>query len=140
MIFLPIMLAVAANVFYHVASKSVPAEQNAFMGLVVNYATALLASAILFFFTPHEKILIEAAKSNWACILMGVSITGLEVGFVMIYRAGGELSTVSLIVNILLALAMLLVGGFFYHEEISARKIFGAILCLAGVVLLSLKE
>ena len=140
MIFLSVTLAVLANVFYHVASKSIPAEQNAFMGLVVNYATALLASAILFFFTPHEKILVEAARSNWACILMGVSITGVEAAFVMIYRAGGEMSTASLIVNISLALAMLFVGGFFYHEQISARKIFGAILCMAGVVLLSLKE
>lgn len=137
MIFLPIMLAVAANVFYHVASKSIPVEQNAFMGLIVNYATALLASVILFFVTPHEKILIEAARSNWACVLMGLSITGVEVGFVMIYRAGGELSTASLIVSILIALAMLVVGGIFYHEQISAQKIFGAILCMAGVVLLS---
>ena len=140
MIFFPIILAVATNVFYHIASKSIPVEQNVFMGLVVNYATALLASAILFFLTPHEKILIEAAKSNWACILMGLSITGVEVGFIMIYRAGGELSTASLIVNILIALAMLFVGGIFYHEEISARKILGAVLCMAGVALLSLKE
>ena len=140
MIFLPIMIAVAANVFYHVASKSIPAEQNAFMGLVVNYATALLTSAILFFLTPHEKILVEAARSNWACILMGLSITGVEVGFIMIYRAGGELSTASLIVNILIALAMLFVGGIFFHEQISLRKIFGAVLCLAGVALLTLKE
>ena len=64
MIFIPIAVAVLANVFYHVASKSISPEQNAFMGLVVNYATALLASAILFFLTPHEKILIEAAKTN----------------------------------------------------------------------------
>lgn len=137
MIFLPITVAVLANVFYHVASKSIPAEQNAFMGLVVNYATALIASAILFFLTPHEKILVEAAKSNWACILMGLSITGVEVAFVMIYRAGGELSTASLIVNILLALAMLIVGGIFYHEQISAQKIFGVALCIAGVIMLS---
>ena len=140
MIFLPIMIAVFANVFYHVASKSIPARQNAFMGLVVNYATALLTSAILFFLTPHEKILVEAARSNWACILMGLSITGVEVGFIMIYRAGGELSTASLIVNILIALAMLFVGGIFFHEQISLRKIFGAVLCLAGVALLTLKE
>ena len=140
MIFFPIILAVATNVFYHIASKSIPAEQNAFMGLVVNYATALSASAILFFLTPHEKILIEATRSNWACILMGLSITGVEAAFVMIYRAGGELSTASLIVNILIALAMLFVGGVFYHEQISSRKIFGAILCMAGVALLSLKE
>lgn len=137
MIFLPISVAVLANVLYHVASKSIPAEQNAFMGLVVNYATALIASAILFFLTPHEKILVEAARSNWACVLMGLSITGVEAAFVMIYRAGGELSAVSLIVNISVALAMLAVGGFFYHEQISARKIFGAVLCMAGVVMLS---
>ena len=137
MIFFPITVAVLANVFYHVASKSIPAEQNAFMGLVVNYATALIASAILFFLTPHEKILVEAAKSNWACILMGFSITGVEVAFVMIYRAGGELSTASLIVNILIALAMLIVGGIFYHEQISAQKIFGVALCIAGVIMLS---
>ena len=137
MILLPITVAVLANVLYHMASKSIPAEQNAFMGLVVNYAMALLASAILFFMTPHEKILVEAARSNWACVLMGLSITGVEVSFVMIYRAGGELSTASLIVNILLALAMLAVGGFFYHEQITTQKIFGAALCIAGVVMLS---
>lgn len=139
MIFLPITVAVLANVFYHVASKSILAEQNAFMGLVVNYATALIASAILFFLTPHEKILVEAAKSNWACILMGLSITGVEVAFVMIYRAGGELSTTSLIVNILIALAMLIVGGVFYHEQISVQKIFGVALCIVGVIMLSLR-
>ena len=139
MIFLPITVAVLANVFYHVASKSISPEQNAFMGLVVNYATALLASAILFFLTPHEKILVEASKTNWACILMGLSITGVEAAFVMIYRAGGELSTASLIVNILIAIAMLAVGGIFYHEQISLQKIFGAALCIAGVAILSLR-
>lgn len=137
MFFFLIAVAVIANVFYHVASKSIPAEQNAFMGLVVNYATALIASAILFFITPHEKILVEASKTNWACILMGLSITGVEAAFVMIYRAGGELSTASLIVNILIALAMLFVGGIFYREQITLQKIFGVMLCIAGVILLS---
>lgn len=94
MFFLPITVAVLANVFYHVASKSIPAEQNAFMGPVVNYATALIASAILFCLTPHE--------------------------------------------NILIAPAMLAVGGFFYYEQISAQKIIGAAFCVAGVILLSL--
>lgn len=139
MIFLPIFVAVAANVLYHVASKSIPAEQNAFMGLAVNYATALVASAILFFVTPHEKFFVEASRTNWACFLMGLSITGVEAAFVMIYRTGGELSTASLIVSILIALAMLVVGGIFWHEQITARKIFGAALCIAGVVVLSTK-
>ena len=70
---------------------------------------------------------------------MGLSITGVEVGFVMIYRAGGELSTASLVVNIFIALAMLAVGGVLYHEQITLQKILGAVLCMAGVVLLSVK-
>ena len=107
------------------------------MGLAVNYATALIASAILFFLTSHEKILVEASRTNWACILMGLSITGVEAAFVMIYRSGGELSTASLIVSILLALAMLFVGGVFYREQITLQKIFGAMFCIAGVILLS---
>ena len=139
MIFLPVAVAVITNVLYHVASKSIPAEQNAFMGLVVNYATALIASAILFLLTPHEKILTELTRANWACILMGLSITGVKVSFVMIYRMGGEISTVSLIVNILLALAMLIIGGIFYHEQISIQKIFGAMFCIVGVILLTIK-
>ena len=139
MIFLPVAVAVITNVLYHVASKSIPTDQNAFMGLVVNYATALIASAILFFLTPHEKILTELTRANWACILMGLSITGVEVSFVMIYRMGGEISTVSLIVNILLALAMLIIGGIFYHEQISLQKIFGAMFCIVGVILLTIK-
>ena len=137
MILLPIAVAVFANVLYHIASKSIPVEQNVFMGLVVNYATALVTSAILFFLTPHEKILVEAMRSNWACVLMGLAITAVEAAFVMIYRGGGELSTASLIVNILIALAMLAVGGIFYQEQISMQKIFGASLCIAGVILLS---
>ncbi len=137
MIFFPIMLAVIANVFYHIASKSICAEQNAFMGLVINYATALVASAILFFLTPHDRIFAEVMRSNWACIVMGLSITGVEVGFVMIYRGGGELSTASLIVSILIAVAMLFIGGFFYHEQITMTKIIGALMCLIGVILLS---
>ena len=136
---LSIFVAVAANVLYHVASKSIPAEQNAFMGLAVNYATALFASAILFLVTPHEKIFVEASRTNWACFLMGLSITGVEAAFVMIYRAGCELSTASLIVNILIAPAMLAVGGIFWHEQITARKLFGAALCIVGVVILSTK-
>lgn len=139
MIFLPITVAVFANVLYHIASKSIPAEQNAFMGLIVNYATALVSSVILFFITPHEKILVELTRSNWACVLMGLSITAVEAAFVMIYRSGGELSTASLIVGILISLSMLAVGGFFYHEQITAQKLFGASLCIIGVILLSLK-
>ena len=133
-----------------VISAKISSSEPSFSGILFKFGgtfisissvsfSILMFTLNLFFLTPHEKILVEAAKSNWACILMGLSITGVEVAFVMIYRAGGEMSTTSLIVNILIALAMLIVGGVFYHEQISAQKIFGVALCIAGVIMLSLR-
>ena len=135
---LPIVVVVLANVLYQISSKGIAVEQNAFMGLIVNYATALSASIILFCLTEHDSVVTEISKTNWACILMGLSITAVEAGFVMIYRLGGQISTISLIVNILLAVVMLIVGITFYSEMLTAQKIIGAVLCIIGIIVISI--
>ena len=135
---LPIVVVVLANVLYQISSKGIAVEQNAFMGLIVNYATALSASIILFCMTEHDSVVTEISKTNWACILMGLSITAVEAGFVMIYRLGGQISTISLIVNILLAVVMLIVGITFYSEMLTAQKIIGAVLCIIGIIVISI--
>ncbi len=137
-ILIPITVVVIANTLYHISSKGIPADQSAYMGLIVNYATALMASIVLYCFTPHGSTLTELARTNWACILMGLSITGIEAGFLLIYRMGGQLSTISLVVNILLSIVMLIVGISFYHEALTATKIIGAILCTLGIIVISL--
>ena len=138
MLILPIVVVVLANVLYQISSKGIAVEQNAFMGLIVNYATALSASIILFCMTEHDSVVTEISKTNWACILMGLSITAVEAGFVMIYRLGGQISTISLIVNILLAVVMLIVGITFYSEMLTAQKIIGAVLCIIGMIVISI--
>ena len=137
-ILIPILTVVFANVLYHVASKGIPTNQNAFMGLIVNYATALIACIALFIATPHNSAFGEFTKSNWAAVVMGLSITAVELGFLYIYRNGGEISTASLIASILLALIMLPVGIFFYGEALTATKIIGALLCIAGIIVISI--
>ena len=137
-IFLPIILAVAANTFYQIASKGIPQDQNVFMGLIVNYAVALFSCVALFLFSNNNSVAAEISKTNWACVLMGLSITAVEFAFVIIYRLGGEVSTAALIVSILLAVALMIVGIIFYGENLSAQKIIGAILCIAGIIVISL--
>lgn len=136
-IFLPIILAVAANTFYQVASKGIPQDQNVFMGLIVNYFVALVSCIVLFLFSNHNSLTDEIFKTNWACVLMGLSITAVEFAFVIIYRLGGEVSTAALIVSILLAVALMIVGVFFYDEPMTMKKIIGAILCIAGIIVIS---
>ena len=56
----------------------------------------------------------------------------------MIYRMGGQISTISLIVNILLAVVMLAVGVTFYSEVLTMQKIIGAVLCIIGIIVISI--
>ena len=51
--------------------------------------------------TGGEKNLIqEIGKTNWAPVVMGLSVVGLELGYILIYRAGWKVSVASLVANL----------------------------------------
>ena len=62
---------------------------------------AAALSLLLFFVTTGgEKNLIqEIGKTNWAPVVMGLSVVGLELGYILIYRAGWKVSVASLVAN-----------------------------------------
>jgi drug/metabolite transporter (DMT)-like permease len=64
---------------------------------------------------------------------------GLEFGYLMAYRAGWNISIGSLVANIFLALALIPVGIFLYKENFEITKVFGAIFCIAGLILINKK-
>ena len=66
-------------------------------------------------------------------ILLGVSVVGLEVGFLYAYRAGWPVSTASIVQSAFLALALLVVGAALYQEAVTPSKVLGVALCLAGL-------
>jgi drug/metabolite transporter (DMT)-like permease len=74
---------------------------------------------------------------NWTSPLLGIAIVGLEFGYIMAYRAGWNISVGSLVANILLALALIPIGILFYQEGFGLNKILGAILCIAGLILIN---
>lgn len=69
--------------------------------------------------------------------MLGVAIVGLEFGYIMAYRAGWNISVGSLVANIILAIVLIPVGIFFYKEGFDLNKVFGVILCLAGLILIN---
>lgn len=86
-----------------------------------------------FLFSKNGNLLGEYAKMNFAPALLGVSVVGLEVGFIYAYKAGWSVSTASIVQSAFLAVALILVGGFVYKEPITFNKIFGAAVCLVGL-------
>lgn len=135
----PLALVVLSNVVYQVCTKSVP-DINPLASLTVTYFIGALISLILFFALYKDVNLIkEYAKINWASIVLGISIVGLEVGFIYAYRAGWNISTASIVQSVVLTIALIFVGIFAYKEKITATNILGIVICLIGLIFINKK-
>lgn len=134
----PLLLIVASNTFYHICAKSVPEEAHAFGALTVTYLIGAAVSAAIFVLSVKPaNVLTELGKVNWASLVLGFAIVGLEAGNVFLYRAGWKISAGSLSTNICLAIVLLFVGYFLFHEQITARQLIGVAVCAAGLLLIT---
>lgn len=134
----PIGLVVLSNVFYQICTKSVPSEMDPFASLTVTYLIGAAVSTILYFALNRDgNLLREYSRLNWAPIVLGLTIVGLELGFIYAYKAGWPVSTASIVQSAFLTVALVLVGMLLYHEALTRNKILGILICLIGLVFLN---
>ncbi|MBR3316609.1 MAG: EamA family transporter [Atopobiaceae bacterium] len=134
----PIGMIVVSNLFYHICTKGIPAGLNPFLSLVVTYVVGMVLALGAYFLTRGSSTLAQDVRSvNWAPIVLGLAIVGLEAGNVFMYRAGWDISVGSLLYNILLAVILVGVGALFYHEQITPARIAGVVVCCVGLWLLA---
>lgn len=130
----PIALVVLCNVFYQIFAKGVPEKMDVMASMTVTYLMAALCSGIMFFVMNRGGNLIrEYGKLNAAPFLLGVSVVGLEAGFIYAYKAGWPVSTAQIVQSAFLALALIVVGALLYHETITVNKVVGVVICLVGL-------
>ncbi|MBQ7579965.1 MAG: EamA family transporter [Clostridia bacterium] len=135
----PILIIVVSNILYNVCAKQTPGEINAFATLSITYLVAAIVSFVSFFVSARGKnIFAEFSKTNWTTFVLGIVIIGLELGYVLAYRNGWKMNTVSVTANIALAVALIFVAAIFYKESITLKQIAGVVLCAGGLVLISL--
>ncbi len=134
----PIALVVVSNILYQICAKSVPREMDAMASLTVTYLVGAVCSAVMFFvLNPGGSLLREYGKLNMAPMLLGISVVGLEAGFLYAYKAGWPVSTASIVQSAFLSLALLVVGALLYQEAVTPSKVLGVVICLVGLYFLS---
>ena len=134
----PIALVVLSNTLYQICAKSVPEGMNPLASLTVTYLVgAAVSCALYFILNRNANLLREIRLTNWAPIVLGVVIVGLEVGFIYAFRAGWQISMAQIVSSAVLAVILIFVGYLLYHEAITWNKIVGIIVCLAGLVLIN---
>lgn len=134
--YLPLLLAVGATTLYHIAQKSVSPQVNPMLSVTVNYVAALIVSLLILPFYPGNSLRASWKNLNWASVVVGVAIVGIELGFVVAYRTGWRISVASLIANVATALLLVAIGLTFFREHLGARAALGIALCIAGLGLI----
>ena len=133
-----IFLIVTSNTVYNICAKSTPEGINPFVSLFITYLTATIMVVIACPFYHSEKNIAQSfCNLNWTSITLGITIVGLEFGYIMAYRAGWNISVGSLVANILLAIMLIPVGVFLFKEGFGTNKIIGVVLCIAGLTMLN---
>ena len=136
----PIALVVLSNTLYQVCAKSVPEGMNPLASLTVTYLIGTVVSCALYYILNRDaNLLREIRLINWAPVVLGVVIVGLEVGFIYAFRAGWQVSAAQIVSSAMVAVIMIFVGYLLYHEAITWNKIAGIIICLAGLVLINIR-
>lgn len=133
----PLLLIVGSNCFYNICTKSMPKGANTFGALTITYLAAGGVSAALFLASVKPNaLLLELGKANWTSYVLGLSIVGIEVGYVFLYRSGWKVSNGALTSSMCLALALLVIGFLVYREHISIKQLAGILVCGLGLLLI----
>jgi multidrug transporter EmrE-like cation transporter len=131
-------VAIAATVGYHIVMKLTPAGVNPYLSLAVTYAIVTVAFAAVYATLPGTPTLrASLGELNWTVLALGVVIVGLDLGFLMLYRGGFDVSLGALITQSAAALLLLLLGVAFFAEKIGLPQIGGILLCVAGLWLIT---
>ena len=134
----PIALVVISNIAYQICAKSVPKDIDPFASLIITYLVGAAASAVLYFaLGPDGNLVNESRKLNWAPIVLGIVIVGLEAGWIYAYKAGWQVSTGFIVQSAFLSSALLFVGYFLYHEALTWNKIIGVVICMIGLIFIN---
>ena len=133
-------IAIAATVAYHIVMKLTPAGANPCLSLAVTYGVTTIAFIAVFAVLPGGTSLRTGLASlNWTTFALAITVVGLDLGFLMLYRGGFDVSLGQIITQSAAALLLVLVGVAFFSEKLSLTNIGGIVLCVAGLWLINRK-
>lgn len=131
-------LIVVSVTSYQLLQKAMPAAANPFLSLALTYLLSLALCLGLLLAFPLRTGLGEALRQmNWATAALSLSVVGIEVGFLLAYRAGWQISKAPLVSTALGTLVLVPAGVLLFSERLSLSQAAGVGLCLLGLVLIN---
>ena len=135
-----LLLAIVTTVGYHLVMKLTPAAVNPFLSLAASYTLGAAVFLACYALAPDAPPLREALKPlNWTVLALAISVVGLDIGFLMLYRTGFDVSLGQILTQSGAALILLIAGVVLFREKLSLANIAGVALCMVGFWLINRK-
>jgi drug/metabolite transporter (DMT)-like permease len=113
------------------------AGANPFIVIAIAYFIGIIACALL---APGAGKPIGLADMallrHWPIWVLAGSVVGIEVGYLLAYRAGWSLATTTGITYTATMVLLAIIGAACFSEDISPRRAAGVVLAIGGVWLL----
>jgi drug/metabolite transporter (DMT)-like permease len=131
-------LTILANVLYHVFQKVTPGTVNPVLSLAATYGTAMvLCLALLPFFPLPGGLGAGLRGLNWVSFALALAIFGLELGFLLAYRAGWNIGIAAAVSNVSVAIVLVPVAVLAFRERLTPINLLGIAVCIVGLVLIN---
>ena len=135
-----LLLAIVTTVGYHLVMKLTPAAVNPLLSLAASYTLGAAVFLACYALAPDAPPLREALKPlNWTVFALAAMVVGLDVGFLMLYRSGFDVSLGQIVTQSAAALVLLIAGVALFREKINLANLAGVALCVVGFWLINRK-
>lgn len=140
MYYISALVAVLGAVGYQYFVKQIPESINPIISVLGIYISALVLGLVLLPFVPPEGGVIKHIKKiNWTQLAVAGSVILLELGFLLMYRSGWNLSIGNLVTGVFVNIILVGLGVWLLGEKVTLINGIGAILSIIGVALLSFR-
>ncbi len=138
MYYISAFVAILGAVGYQYFVKQVPVSINPVVSVIGMYVAVLVIGVILLpFIPPDGGILKHIRQLNWIQLALAVSVILIELGFLLMYRYGWNLSTGNLITGVFVNIILVGLGITLLGEKVNLINSIGIILSILGVTLIS---
>lgn len=135
----PILLSVAAGVLYQVGAKETSVGMHPLAALVVTYLVASVLSLVAYVVMEGKESRVKEVLSfQWAGLGLSLSIVGIELGSIEMYKVGWAMNVAYVVYTTLVVVSLLFVGWLVYKEKLRLSQAAGMAVAMAGVALIIL--
>ena len=132
----PVLCIVFSDVIYQICAKKMSTHTDPLAALGITYLVSAGVCVLLYALSGGDHLLTELGHVPWPAVGIGLSVTGLEVGCVSMYKAGWAMNIGFIFYTAVIVLALLAVGFFFYGETLTFLSFLGILTASAGMFLI----